>query len=171
MEKKELRLLIVEDDETRVEVFRAWTRRGSPEVKITWASSPGTAIGILKRDRGRVFDGVMLDHDLDLRSLTEVDNYLDGKDVADAVVEYVDRDVPIFIHSGNRLEGPKLVARLMGQGFSVEYHPFASLRFNELRAWLKEVADSAEGVTKYRRWKLERCRVLLYSLNQEREQD
>lgn len=107
---------------------------------------------------GAFFDGVLIDHDLQLRSLTDVDEMLSGKDVADAVIQYIDNDVPIFVHSANRTEGPKLVARLMAQGFIVEARRFECLEVQEFRAWLSEVADASDAVPKYRRWKQERER-------------
>lgn len=57
------RILIVEDDDERVAKFRSWL----PEtMRIVHARSAGSAIGILQRDKGRVYAGIMLDHDLQL---------------------------------------------------------------------------------------------------------
>jgi hypothetical protein len=82
------------------------------------------AIGVLKRDRGRAFDGVLIEHDLNEQCVTEIDAHLTGKDVVDTLIENVARDVLVLVHSGNRMEAPKLVARLMAQGFPVDYVPF-----------------------------------------------
>ena len=156
MTNERIRLLVVEDDESRVEVFRSWTKRFPLPVAITWTRSAGAAIGVLRRDRGRVFDGLLIDHDLNTQCLTEVDAYLTGKDVVDAVVEFVDKGVPVLVHSGNTMEGPKLVARLLGAGFSVEYAPFTTMRYLQLQQWLRYVVEASDAVTKYERWKLER---------------
>jgi len=153
-----IRILVVDDNEHRITTIRQWTQLPSVEVRITWARTAGLAIGILRRDRGRAFDGIVLDHDLNEQCITDVDHLVNGKDVADAIVQNVDGDVPILIDSGNRTEGPKLAARLLGCGFDVEYVPFEELRHSDLRAWLKGVVEASADVTIYRRWQSQKKR-------------
>jgi hypothetical protein len=49
-----LRLLLIEDDMTRIDLFQKWL---PADIRMVVASSPGKAIGILQRDRGRVYAG------------------------------------------------------------------------------------------------------------------
>jgi hypothetical protein len=60
------------------------------------------------------------------------------------------------VHSGNRIEGPKLVAQLMSAGFGVTYTPFEVMNYGDLKAWLEEVREAASEVTLYRRWQARR---------------
>ena len=69
------RLLLVEDDSDRVEIFRSWVPAG---VHIVWARSAGAAIGLARRDRGSVYGGVLLDHDLQQQAITADDKNLSG---------------------------------------------------------------------------------------------
>ena len=47
--KPRFRLLLIEDNQDRVELFRSWVSAG---VHIVWAKSGGSAIGIIRRDPG-----------------------------------------------------------------------------------------------------------------------
>jgi len=135
-----LRILVVEDNDSRITGLQRWARtaerRSDCEFKLVWAKAAGSAIGLLKRDQGRVYAGIMLDHDLYQQKLTLVDDQFNGKDVADAVIEYVDKDVPIFVHSANTMEAPKIEKKLLGAGFAVEREPFLQMRADQYIDWL-----------------------------------
>ena len=51
------RLLLIEDDVGRVSDFRAWCPAW---VKLVWAQSAGAALGLIRRDSGRVYGGYSL---------------------------------------------------------------------------------------------------------------
>jgi hypothetical protein len=89
--------------------------------------------------------------------VTDIDQLISGKEVVDAIVEHISRDVPVLIHSANTSEAPKMLARLLGVGFSTEYQPFRSLRHDLLRNWLQYVAELSDSVPLYARWKEERA--------------
>ena len=55
------RILIVEDDSDRLREIKSWM---PPDVFVSNVTDAGAAIGLIKRDRGRVYAGIMLDHDL-----------------------------------------------------------------------------------------------------------
>lgn len=54
MPKQQIRLLLVEDSDERAETIQGWVRHVWPTAKVTLAKTAGVAIGIIKRDRGRV---------------------------------------------------------------------------------------------------------------------
>ena len=61
----------------------------------------GRALGILRRDPGRVYAGIVLDHDLQGQIASEADRFLTGQDVVRAILRYVSPDVPVLVHSMN----------------------------------------------------------------------
>jgi CheY-like chemotaxis protein len=135
-----MRILIVDDDETRITHIRTWMM---PKDRLTCARSAGAAIGILNRDQGRVYDGIMLDHDLFQQRLTRFDHHHNGQDVARTVVRCVDRDVPIFVHSTNPNMGHRIVNILEGAGFDVTRVPFNHLTKRAFDDWIAYVRDAA----------------------------
>ncbi len=67
---RRFRLLIIEDDSDRIQLFQSWV----PERVLTVvATSAGRALGILERDPGHVYGGILLDHDLEKQTITEAD--------------------------------------------------------------------------------------------------
>lgn len=148
-----LKILVVEDDERRLGGLQQWTKSIQSKnfhkcrYEVVWARAAGAAIGLLRRDRGRVYAGIMLDHDLVLQEVTERDDLFNGKDVVDAVIEYVDKDVPIFVHSANTTESPKMVKHLEGAGFAVERVAFGELRLNMFQDWLEYVCECSQEIT------------------------
>ena len=56
-----LRILVVEDDRGRENRIRAML---PAEVLAVVVNSGGKALGLLERDRGSVYAGILLDHDL-----------------------------------------------------------------------------------------------------------
>ena len=135
LQRQHFRLLLVEDDIDRVEQFRAWL----PDwARLVWAQSAGSAIGLIRRDQGHVYGGVLLDHDLPQRAITADDRALSGTDVAAVLVEYFSPDIPVFIHSTNQVQVPRLARQLEGAGFWVTRMPFHELSEKALLEWLEE---------------------------------
>ncbi len=132
------RLLLIEDDIGRVEDFRAWLPSWA---MLVWAQSAGAALGVIRRDSGRVYGGVLLDHDLEQRAKTVDDESLSGTDVALALVQHFSTDVPILIHSMNQVHVPRVARQLDDRGFWVTRIPFNNLSEARFRAWLDEARD------------------------------
>lgn len=133
-----LRLLVIEDNRERIEIIKEWL----PEDFIpVFASSAGRAIGILNYDKGRVYTGIMLDHDLGEQAVTEEDFSLSGSDVVKVVLKNVHLDTPVFVHSMNVTRAAGLVRRLEAAGFYVTRIPFPSLTKKRFLEWLEEIHD------------------------------
>lgn len=129
------RLLVIEDDAGRVKMLRDWLPE---EIKLVVAPSAGTAIGILKRDRGNVYGGIMLDHDLQQRAMTSMDRTLSGTDVAQTIIDTVSPDVPVLIHSMNSAGSTLMAAILQKAGFEVTRVPIDELDRKKLTEWMEE---------------------------------
>ena len=129
------RLLIIEDDHERERILRSWL---PPDVKTVVAGSAGRAIGILERDRGSVYAGILLDHDLQGRIAPATDHYLDGKDVVQWIIKNISKDVPILVHSMNVTQAPVMAKRLEKDGFYVTRIPMANLTKERLQEWVEE---------------------------------
>ena len=141
--RRVFRLLLIEDDVGRVEDFRAWL---PPWAMLVWAQSAGAALGLIQRDRGRVYGGVLLDQDLELRAMTADDAFLSGTDVALALVQHFSMDVPILIHSVNHVQAPRVARQLEDRGFWVTRIPFYDLSEARFRGWIDEARDIWEEV-------------------------
>jgi CheY-like chemotaxis protein len=137
-----LRILIVEDDPLREQRLRTWL---PPDVKCVVAPTAGAAIGILRHDSGRVYAGVLLDHDLQARRQAESDKWLCGQDVVEAVVQHVDRLVPILIHSVNAVGRQAMATRLRRAGFDVVVKPMTELTKADIDAWLADIREAGDG--------------------------
>lgn len=133
-----LRLLIIEDNVERINLFRAWC---PPEIRIVTATTAGRAIGILRRDRGRVYGGILLDHDLQEQATLPSDRSLSTSDVLNVLIKNTSIDVPIFIHSMNPHQAPAMVTTLESAGFFVTRIPMESLSQDNFHSWLEEVQD------------------------------
>jgi CheY-like chemotaxis protein len=94
------RLLLVEDNIGRVEELRSWL---PPWAKLVWAQSAGGALGLIRRDPGRVYGGILLDHDLGERAMTRDDELLSGTDVAIAIIEHFSTDIPVLIRTSKQM--------------------------------------------------------------------
>jgi CheY-like chemotaxis protein len=136
------RILVVEDDPAREQAIRSWL---PPAVRPVVAPSAGAAIGTLRRDRGMVYAAILLDHDLQSRRASEEDHHLSGEHVADAIVDHVDRAVPILIHSMNPSGRATMASRLRRAGFTVAVVPIEELSAEGLQAWLAGIGDPPDG--------------------------
>ena len=130
------RILIIEDDANREARLKSWL---PADVRAVVATSAGKAIGILRRDSGVVYAGIVLDFDLQLRRATASDLLLSGHHVALAITEYVSRDVQILVHSENTSQSPLMVHDLRLAGFDVTQVPMHLLTADRFCAWLAEL--------------------------------
>jgi len=123
------RLLVIEDNVDRVSIFRQWVYEGTP---LVVASSTGVAMGMLKRDNnrknGRVFSGILLDHDLQEQVIIASDLSLSATNLIDLIIENIEKDVPILMHSMNRVEATSMKKRLEAGGFDVTQKPMKKLK-------------------------------------------
>jgi CheY-like chemotaxis protein len=136
------RLLIVEDSEERVALFRDWI----PErFRATFVKSAGRAMKVLELDAGRVYAGILLDHDLDQAVAAESELQLSGRQVVEQLVRKVDVDVPVLIHSVNPLGARMMEQNLVEHGFDVTRVPFFNLDRQRLGRWLEVVWEEWEA--------------------------
>lgn len=133
-----LRLLRVEDDDERIARFVAW---GPPDVRWVVARGGGRALGLLERDPGRVYAGILLDHDLPGQAVNAAERNVTGTEVARGLVRCVDPEIPILIHSMNRGAARRMATPLITAGFEVSVIPMADLTQDRFLAWLETVRD------------------------------
>lgn len=133
-----LRLLIVEDDPAREQRLREWLPE---DIKPVVATSAGKALGVIRLDRGRVYAGIVLDHDLQGRRAADSDLHMSGQDVVRAIVQYVSNDVPILVHSVNASQSAVMVSRLSGAGFGVSRIPMDHLTKESFQSWISYIRD------------------------------
>ena len=136
--KPVFRILMVEDDPMRARKLASWI---DDLAKLVIVSSPGKAIGLIKRDQGSVYAGIMLDHDLHEQAMTGMDYNLSGKHVVDAVIQHISKNVPILVHSGNIAEAPVMKKKLSQAGFFVTRIPMFQLTKEWLQEWVEEAYE------------------------------
>ena len=78
------RLLIVEDSAERERLFREWI---PDDFRVTFVKSAGRALKVLELDAGRVYAGILLDHDLDQAVAIESELQLSGRQVVERMVQ------------------------------------------------------------------------------------
>lgn len=135
------RLLLVEDDARRVELFSRWLQ--DSEFVLVAAQSGGQALGMLSKG----FDGVaglMLDHDLSDAPLTTVDRQMSSSDLLPLLQRLLPRHVPVLIHSHNLNKPVTMQRALERSGHKVSRIRFSALeqetkRFDD---WLQCVRDN-----------------------------
>jgi CheY-like chemotaxis protein len=129
---------MVEDSSTRIELLKSWLPE---DVKAVVASSAGKALGVLKRDRGQVYSGILLDHDLQEQAVTATDLGLSGTDIVKSIAANVSRLVPVLIHSMNIERAQGMVGVLEGWGFMVTRIPMDRLTKDAFLNWIGEVRN------------------------------
>jgi len=105
---------IVGDDPERALQLQSWLPE---DVRTLVAASAGRALGVLERDRGSVYAGILLDHDLQQRAATDSECHLCGSDAVDAIIVNVSKHVPVLVHLVNVSQAPVLANRLERAGF------------------------------------------------------
>lgn len=138
--RKFLRILLVEDDESRKARFQSWL---PATLRLVWARNAGQALGLLARDRGRAFAGILLDHDLE-RWAYGTGEQKSGTEIARAIRLTVSRDTPILVHSMNFVEGDAMANHLTNEGFPVTRVPMRDLGGTLFESWLEEVRENAD---------------------------
>jgi CheY-like chemotaxis protein len=136
-----LRILLIEDDQTRIEIFKAWLPK---DIRMVVATCAGKALGILKRDRGHVYSGILLDHDLQEQTLTAIDRHLSGTDIVKAIDSNIAKGTPVLVHSMNLSKATWMVEALEGCGYFVTRIPMSVLKMKDFIDWLDEVRDTWE---------------------------
>jgi len=139
-----LRILAIEDDEERLAIFNTWLSVYSSEdlaIRLVCAQSAGQAMGVIARDSGRTFAGLMLDHDLEKNVKASTDLQLSGSDLISKILISIKRDVPILVHSMNLQMGPEMAKRLEKAGYNVTYVPFKDLNAEKFNDWFEYVKD------------------------------
>lgn len=136
------RLLLIEDDMSRIEKFRNWTS-GLPMVLIE-ATSGGQAVGVT-RFGGEGIAGICLDHDLNSAPRTQLDLTTSGSNVVDGLVRNFARAIPVLVHSMNETRAVQMTQRLRGAGFRVTRIRMAELDAIGFANWLQDVDDYWQG--------------------------
>jgi CheY-like chemotaxis protein len=131
-----LRLLLVEDDAERITLFTAWS---PPDVRLVVARGGGRALGLLERDPGRIYAGLLLDHDLPGQAVNDAERNVSGTQVAHCIQRYVHPDVPVLIHSMNPAGARRMAGFLTSAGFDVTVIPMAEMTEGRFVAWLETV--------------------------------
>jgi hypothetical protein len=132
------RLLVIEDNPSRIELFRQWTKDGPYGLIET--TSGGQAMGTLKFGSEGIA-GVCLDHDLNSRPKTRADEWVSGSDVVNTIVAKLPRWVPILVHSMNVTHAPLMVKRLQGAGYTTTRIRMVALDQERFQGWLDEVTE------------------------------
>lgn len=132
------RILIVEDDPGRAQLLKSWMPNN---VRTVIVSSAGKAIGLIKRDRGNVYAGIMLDHDLTFQPATTGDQYFSGTDVVNAIINNISRNVSILVHSMNYRRAAGMITKLQSTGYWVTRISMENLTRENLSDWVEEVRD------------------------------
>jgi hypothetical protein len=70
---------------------------------------------------------------------------LSGRQVVEQLVQRIDRDVPILIHSVNPLGARTMERHLVEHGFDVTRIPFYHLNRQRLGRWLEMVREEWEA--------------------------
>lgn len=132
-----LRLMVVENDPARVKRLQSWL---PPNIRLVVASSASVAETMLRLDRGSVYSGLMLDHDL---NPDPVGDNRPGSTLLYAITLYVDRHVPILVHSMNPAGAARMTSVLREAGYDVEIRRFYDLPKSFFLAWLSECVERA----------------------------
>lgn len=136
-----IRILIVEDDQRRVDWFRAWLPR---DIRLIHARSGGKALGILERDADELA-GIMLDHDLQESSVVANDKNLSGSTVIIKVMQHIRPNIPIMVHCMNPGTAERMKKALEASGSSVTRMPMGEMSKDAFLEWLEEVREEVEG--------------------------
>ena len=136
------RILLIEDDSGRIEVFTQWLK--DTEFVLAIVRSGGQALGMLSKGSTEAIAGILLDHDLSDSPFTETDLRLSASNVIPLIKRKVRKEVPVLIHSHNTSKPPQMQRALEADGFSVTRIRFATLTEARFRLWLEDVRDSWE---------------------------
>ena len=133
-----IRLLLIEDDADRITRFRAWC---PSDIRLVVAASGGRALGLLERDPGRVYAGLLLDHDLPFQAVNDAERSVTGTQVVQGILRHIDPEIPILIHSMNHTAARRMSTTLMTAGFDVSVVPMAELTEDRFLVWIEAVRE------------------------------
>ena len=138
--RRHRRILVIEDDDSRVADFKSWL---PDDVRIVHARSAGQALGLLRRAEPGNYVGLMLDHDLVMQPRTAEDGNLSGSDVVTHLIQHSRKwaSLPVLVHSMNPAMSIAVTRRLDTAGFVVERIPFTDLSGGQLVAWYREALE------------------------------
>ena len=130
---------MIDDDEARYDAVQRWS---PPDVFLTHVDSAGTAFGVLRtHDIKEAVQGILLDFDLTAPStLRYGEAPLTGLDVARKMVQTLEHDLPVLVHSMSR-DRDLAITMLRTAGFPVTQIPYAELTQETYHRWLDEVRD------------------------------
>lgn len=139
---KPLPVLIVEDNVERLERLRSLL---PPDFRAVVATTAHAAIENLRRDPGRVYAGILLDHDLREGVRGTTGACLSGTEVAADIARWTSNEVPVLIHSRNLPASERMAAVLAQAGFSVTRLPIDRLSEAAFHDWTREVREEWES--------------------------
>ena len=106
------------------------------------ARGGGRALGLLKHDSGRVYAGLLLDHDLQAQAVNDAERNVTGTQVVQGILHSVDPEIPILIHSMNAAGTRRMATTLTAAGFEVSVIPMAELSRERFLGWLDTVREA-----------------------------
>ncbi|WP_319587880.1 cyclic-phosphate processing receiver domain-containing protein [uncultured Desulfobulbus sp.] len=134
-------ILLIEDNPIRIQWFQNYLPIG---FRLVAVRNGGSALGMLKRDRGHVLGGILLDHDLQMGVVTVADRDLSGTQMVEAMIGNISNRVPVLIHSMNPGKAPIMVRRLEEAGFGVTRTSWFDINDALYHEWLEEVREAWE---------------------------
>ncbi len=134
-----MRLLIIEDNLERIALFKTWK---PDDIHFVFATSPGSALGLIKRDKGLIYGGVCLDHDLQEQQVCESEESFSGTQIAAALIKNFSYEIPVLIHSMNDNRASGMAQALTKADFSVTRIPFIHLNQQRFSNWLVDVKEN-----------------------------
>ena len=111
-----MRILIVEDNPHRINQFKEWKPK---DINLVFVTSAGPALGLIQRDKGYIYAGVMLDHDLVEQHVSESESNLSGSQVTNLIIECFSYETYVLIHSMNASKGFSMQSKLENADFNV----------------------------------------------------
>jgi len=135
-----LKILVIEDVNSRIKYFDLWLL---PGFRIVPTTSAGSSLGLIQGDKGFVYAGICLDHDLQGQTKTAKDCDLSGTTVVKNIIRYMDKRIPILVHSMNPTRAPIMANTLKTAGFKdVLRLSMADLTKTLFQEWLQEVREN-----------------------------
>ena len=132
-------ILLIEDNLERIQWFQNYLPLG---FRLVAVRSGGTALGMLKRDRGHAYGGILLDHDLQMGLVTAADRDLSGTQVVEAMIGNISNQVPVLVHSMNPGKAPIMTRRLEVAGFDVTRTSWFDINETLYHEWLEGVREA-----------------------------
>ena len=113
MNKKAFRLLIIEDDDAN----RSIQVVGPSRCENSGGTQRRNGPGYITAGPGTVYGGILLDHDLQKRTVTQMDRSLSGTQVIESIISNIGPEVPVLIHSTNSAGSAVMMGRLWREVF------------------------------------------------------